>query len=84
LRPDDVYFWATVSGAELDLLCFKKGRRIGFEFKYSDSPSTSKSMHIAVQDLKLDHLYVIHSGPQSFPMTPQITAWPACRLHEIH
>src|SRR5947208_6610089 len=29
MQPDEAYFWATHSGAELDLLLFKNGRRIG-------------------------------------------------------
>ena len=32
------------------------GRRIGVEFKMSDQPTLSKSMHIAIEDLKLDAL----------------------------
>src|SRR3990170_481394 len=33
LRPDDAYYWATHQGAEIDLLLFKRGRRIGVECK---------------------------------------------------
>ena len=33
LRPDEAYFWATHQGAELDLLLFKHGRRLGVECK---------------------------------------------------
>lgn len=70
----DAYFWATHSGAELDLLVFHQGKRLGFEFKYSDKPSTTKSMHIACEDLKLDHLYVVHPGQHTFPLHEKITA----------
>ena len=49
--------------------------RIGFEFKYTDQPKATKSMHIALADLKLDHLYVIFPGDRSFPLTEQITAY---------
>ena len=68
------YFWATHSGAELDLLVFRQGRRIGFEFKYSEKLATTKSMHIAAEDLKLDHLYVVHPGKYTFALTERITA----------
>jgi len=70
----EAYFWATHGGAELDLLVFHAGERLGFEFKYSEKPSTSKSMHIAASDLGLDHLYVVHPGKHSFPLTETITA----------
>src|SRR3990167_6766730 len=33
-RSENCYFWATQSGAELDLLLLKDGKRLGFEFKY--------------------------------------------------
>jgi len=70
----EAFFWATHSGAELDLLVFHQGKRIGFEFKYSEKPKTSKSMHIAEADLGLDHLYVVHPGKHTFPLTEKITA----------
>ena len=70
----EAYYWATHAGAELDLLLFQSGRRLGFEFKYTDKPSTSKSMHIATADLGLDHLYLVHPGKNSFPLTEKISA----------
>lgn len=70
----EAYFWATHGGAELDLLVFHEGKRIGFEFKYSEKPSTSKSMRIAESDLGLDHLYVVHPGKHTFSLTEKITA----------
>lgn len=76
----NAYFWATHSGAELDLLVFHRGQRLGFEFKYSDQPKTTKSMHIACTDLKLDHLYIVHPGEHTFPLTEKITAIPLSPL----
>lgn len=74
IRSDDCYFWATHNEAELDLFAFKNGKRLGFEFKYSDSPKITKSMNIAVEDLKLDHLYVIFPGKLRFSISEHITA----------
>lgn len=72
--PDeDCYFWSTHNDAELDLLIFKNGKRIGFEFKYADAPKVTKSMHVVLQDLKLDHLYVIFPGTRKFPVAENIT-----------
>ncbi|MBU1629123.1 MAG: ATP-binding protein, partial [Gammaproteobacteria bacterium] len=56
------YFWSTHTGAELDLLLFQNQQRLGFEFKYSSSPKLTKSMHIALETLKLDQLTVITPG----------------------
>lgn len=68
------YFWGTQGGAELDLLHIRENRRIGIEFKYSSAPSTTKSMRIAITDLKLDHLYVVHPVATQFPLDAEITA----------
>jgi predicted AAA+ superfamily ATPase len=70
----DAYFWATPSGAELDLLVFVRGRRIGFEIKYTDAPRLTKSMAIAREDLKLDQLWVVYPGDTSFPLRPGVEA----------
>jgi uncharacterized protein len=69
------YFWATQADAELDLLINKNGKRIGFEFKYTDSPKITKSMRIAQEDLKLDHLALIYPGREIFPLEQNMTAY---------
>lgn len=61
-RARDAYFWATQSGAELDLLLFEEGKRIGYEFKYSENPSVTRSMRIAIEDLNLENLKIICPG----------------------
>ncbi|MBW2706283.1 MAG: ATP-binding protein [Deltaproteobacteria bacterium] len=75
-RTRDAYFWATHAGAELDLLVLVEGRRYGFEFKYADAPGRSRSMHIALQDLHLDHLWVIYPGQQEYALDDHITVIP--------
>jgi predicted AAA+ superfamily ATPase len=75
----ECYFWGTQSNAELDLLIIKKGKRFGFEFKYTDSPKTTRSMQIALEDLKLDSLTVIYPGKHFFPLSSRIHA---CGLEE--
>jgi len=72
----NAYFWATHSGAELDLLVFHRGKRLGFEFKYSERPSSTKSMQVALADLGLDHLHVVYPGKHRIPLTESITASP--------
>ena len=72
LRPDDAYFWATHQGAELDLLLFKDGRRIGVECKRMDAPTLTPSMRTAVRDLRLDQLVVVYPGQQSYTLSDRI------------
>ena len=79
----DAYFWATQRGAELDLLLLRKGKRWGFEFKCTDAPVVSRAMYVALEDLGLEHLWVVYPGQDMFPMHPKITALPLARLNEI-
>ncbi len=64
----NTYFWATHSRAELDLMVMAKGKRWGFEVKYQDAPTITKSMRIAMQDLKLARLWVVYPGQTGYPM----------------
>ena len=73
----DAYFWATQRGAELDLLVIRKGRRYGFEFKASDAPRLTASMRIAIDDLKLDRLWVLHpAGADPYWLAERIETCP--------
>ncbi len=73
-RPQECYFWATHNQAELDLLIISKGKRLGFEFKYTSIPKITKSMLIAKADLNLDVLTVIFPGKERFKLTQNIEA----------
>lgn len=68
----DAYFWGTHAGAELDLMVTLRGQRVGFEFKYGDAPVMTKSMHIALQDLKLKRLFVVYPGKKFYPLDDSV------------
>lgn len=70
----DAYFWATHAGAELDLLWLRGTKRRGFEFKRTEAPRTTKSMHSAIETLGLERLDVVHAGAKSYPLTETIFA----------
>ena len=73
IRNEDVFFWRTADGAELDLFVLHAGKRIGFEFKFADAPRTTKSMHQALQDLRLDQLWVVYPGKKQIDLVDKIT-----------
>jgi predicted AAA+ superfamily ATPase len=75
-RPDEAYYWATYNGAELDLLLFKDGRRIGIECKRADAPEFTRSMRSALTDLKLDHLYVLYPGDKTYELGKKVEVVP--------
>lgn len=80
IEPDEAYFWATHQGAELDLLLFKRGRRIGIECKRADAPVLTPSMRIALADLKLDELRVVYPGAKRYALAENVEVLPLAEL----
>ena len=79
-EPDEVYFWGTHSGAELDLLLIKNGKRIGVECKRVDAPHLTPSMRTVLTDLGLSKLLVIYPGPHPYPLAENILTFPLTNL----
>jgi predicted AAA+ superfamily ATPase len=64
----EAYYWRTQAGAELDLLLFIKGRRIGVEVKYGAAPTMTKSLAAARTDLGLDRLFIVYAGTERYAL----------------
>ena len=79
-RKDQCYFWGTHQGAELDLVVVAGRRRLGFEFKRTSAPTVTPSMRIALSDLRLERLDVIHAGTTEFEMDERIRAVPLAKV----
>ncbi len=71
---EDCHYWATHRGAELDLLVFHRGRRIGVEFKRTSAPRMTRSMHSALADLELDRIFVVFPGEDRFRLHQRVEA----------
>ncbi|MEQ1746172.1 MAG: ATP-binding protein [Saprospiraceae bacterium] len=82
-RDSEVFFYAAHSGVELDLCWQENGRQMGAEFKYMDAPRSTKSMQQAIEDLRLEHLWVLYPGGKPYSVTPNITALPLNNLQQI-
>lgn len=80
VQPDAAYFWATYAGAELDLLLFKSGRRLGVEVKRADAPTLTPSMRTAMHDLKLEQLVVLYPGKSRYQIGERVFAVPLASL----
>ncbi len=76
LQPDETYFWATHTGAELDALLIKNGVRLGIEIKRADAPRLTPSMRHAMNDLKLDALWVLYPGRHRYRLGDRIEVLP--------
>lgn len=79
-RPDEAYYWATYNGAEIDLVLFKDGRRIGIECKRADAPALTPSMRTALADLRLDRLYVLYPGDKTYGLGKKVEVVPLAKF----
>lgn len=75
-KPDEQYFRATQSSAELDLLMSVGGKRVGLECKFTDTPKITASMRSAMKLLSLEHLYVAYSGTKRYLLDKNVEALP--------
>jgi uncharacterized protein len=69
----EFYYWGTHSGAEVDLFWQTGGKRSGVEVKYADAPRMTKSMRCAKDTLKLDDLYVLYPGKETYRLDSNTT-----------
>ena len=73
-ESEECYFWSAHGVAEIDLVIIKDGKRVGFEFKYSSTPKITKSIEIALSDLKLDQVKIIFPGDKTYKLSEKIKA----------
>ena len=76
LQPDEAYYGATHQGAEIDLVLFKHGRRLGLECERKDAPTLTTSMRIALNDLNLDRLVVVYPGERRYALADRAKVIP--------
>lgn len=76
------YFWATHTGAEVDLVVQTGTKLRGFEIKRTSAPRLTRSMHAALDDLSLDRIDVIHAGEATFPLAKRVRAVACSRMLE--
>ena len=79
----DFYFYNVHSGTELDMFFLHGGKRIGVEIKREDAPRMTKSMHVALADLKLDKLRVVYPGTHRYKLAPKVECVPFTQLPDL-
>jgi predicted AAA+ superfamily ATPase len=84
VRPVESYFWATHSGAEIDLFFIQKGRRYGIEAKYNEAPQITRSMENSLEALGLSHLWIVYPGDKSYPVHKKISVCPLQKISGIN
>lgn len=81
--PGDAYFWAAHSGGEIDLVIISRGRKFGVEFKWSEKPSATRSLHSAKNELSIEKVWLVYPGKESFPLAEDMEVLPVSALGEI-
>lgn len=81
--PQDCYFWGVHNQAELDLMIIKDGKKIGFEFKFSQTGKLTPSMQMAIKDLELDSLNIIVPLDTYYPLDTNINVIGLINLEKI-
>lgn len=76
IKPTEAFFWATHSGAELDLFFLHRGQRYAVEVKFSEAPKATRFMQAALHDLRLEHLWIIYPGSHRHAVHERVTVWP--------
>lgn len=76
LAPDEVFFWGTHNGAEIELVLKKAGKLYGIECKRRDAPTMTSSMRIALKDLGLARIAVIYPGSRRYSIDRRVEAIP--------
>jgi hypothetical protein len=59
------------------------GKRWGVEFQYGDAPRVSKSMRVALVELKLERLWVLYPGEKDYALDPRIEVVAMAHVEEL-
>ena len=73
---DEVFFWATHQGAEIDLILRRGDALYGVECKRADTPRLTPSIRIALDNLNIKRVFVIYPGIHRFPLSSQVEVVP--------
>jgi predicted AAA+ superfamily ATPase len=77
---DQMYFWYTHQGAEVDLVIQRDAELFGVECKRTDTPRMTPSIKQGLQDLGLKKVVVIFPGAKRFPIADEVEAIPLGHL----
>lgn len=72
VSEEETYFWGVHQQAELDLLLFRNGKRLGFEIKYADAPRLSPAHRLVMEHLRLDALTLVCPGQMDYPLENRV------------
>jgi len=76
-KPDnELFFWRTHAGNEIDLFWQQHGKNWAVEFKFADAPRLTAAGESAIKDLNLQHLWIVYPGTDQYRLSDKITVLP--------
>ena len=82
-RNEEVFFYATHSGAEVDLFWQEGGKNYGIEVKFTDTPRITRSLTVSISDLKLEKVWIIYPGDDVINLSEKVQAIPLTKIELI-
>ena len=73
---DEAFFWSTHQGAEIDLILRRGRKLLGVECKRTDTPRTTQSVRIAMEDIGLSRVAILYPGTKRFTIAEKVEAVP--------
>ena len=73
-------FYRTAAGAELDLVVEAGRRKLGFEIEFSAAPAVTKGFWTALQNLNVDHAFVVAPVERGYPLAEGVEVVPVQAL----
>lgn len=83
IDPEATWCWGVHQQCDLDIFTIHGGRRIGFEIKFTESPTVTPSMRAAAEHLRLDRIIVVIPGSAAFPLAERVDCIGTERLADM-
>lgn len=72
ISSENCMFWAVHEQAEIDLIIENQGNLTGYEFKYTDKPSITKSIKMALEILDLSKITIITPNKEQYQLADKV------------
>lgn len=80
-KPDnELFFWRTHAGNEIDLFWQEHGKNWAVEFKFADAPTLTAPAQAAIKDLNLQHLWIIYPGTDKYKLSNKVAVLPLSKI----
>lgn len=83
LPEEHLSYWGTHAHGELDFIFQRKGKLWGVECKFKDAPRMTKTLHTAMEELDLAHIWIVYPGDERYVVHKNVTCLPLAGIGEM-